>query len=74
MTVSVYVVCAGLMVIEMPEIILKRVGGGRPKGSKMPKVYKTTHTPIRVSYLKEFNERNNDDLETESQMRERLFK
>lgn len=57
----------------MAEIILRR-SGGRPKGSKMPKVYKPGYTPIRASYFKEYYERNKDDFETEKQMRERLFK
>ena len=58
----------------MPEITLKRKGSGRPKGSKIPKVYKPVHIPIHRSYFEEFNKRNNEPkLETEAEMRERLF-
>ena len=58
----------------MTEITLKRASSGRPKGSKMPKVYKANHVPIHKSYQEEYNERNSElDLETEKQMRKRLF-
>ena len=59
----------------MPELILKRVGRGRQKGSKMPKVHKAKHTPIHISYLEEKTEREQfyNELETEEQMRKRLF-
>jgi hypothetical protein len=52
----------------------KAVGSGRPKRSKMPKVYKVAHTPIHKSYREEYNERQEElDLETEKQMKERLM-
>lgn len=55
----------------MAEITLRRASG-RPKGSKMPKVYKPKHTPIHKSYLDEYNERQLK-LETKEQMEKRLF-
>lgn len=52
-------------------MITLRVGKGRPKGCENPK----QETTITRSYYEEYWKRNNElDLETEKQMRKRLFK